>query len=272
MPTTITSVSNPKIKYLRSLRDARLRRQEGVYFIEGVRLVEAALEADLEPRLAMIEAAHLDATERGKALAARLLGLEYQGKLELLYVDDRVMQAVSDTVTPSGVLAVVPERPFDASQLGRFVLVLDHLQDPGNVGTILRSAEASGVVSSVVAVESADLYSPKVVRAAMGAHFYLPIWSDDVTWPLLVERLGERPVLATRAGKGKPYYEVDWRRELALVVGSEAHGLSPEAAAAATEWVTIPMAGHAESLNASVAASILVFEAGRSHFRGGTTC
>ena len=264
MPTTVNSVSNPRIRYLRSLHDARTRRREGVYFVEGVRLVEEALNADLEPRLALIEAAQLDATERGQALAARLLGLEDQGRLELLYVNQRVMRAVSDLVTPPGVLAIVPERPWQGGDLGPFALVLDRLQDPGNAGTILRSAEAAGIVSSVVAIESVDLYSPKVVRAAMGAHFYLPLWADGATWPLLYERLKGRPILATRAKAGIPYYHVDWRRPLALVIGNEAHGLSPEAAAVATAWVTIPMAGHAESLNASVAAGILLFEAARA--------
>src|SRR5262249_42024902 len=138
----------------------------------------------------------------------------------------------------------------------------DRVRDPGNAGTILRSADASGVAPTVAFVGSVDAYAPKVVRAAMGAHFRLTIL-DDVSWDRLLPRLKGRPrVLATASG-GIRYDELDWTRDTVLVVGGEAEGAGAEADSLATDRVTIPMAGPTESLNAAMAGTILLFEAAR---------
>lgn len=196
-------------------------------------------------------------TERGAQLAERLR------ELRPLEATERVLASVSDTVTPQGVVAVLPlPRPEVPSDPGPLVLVLDGLRDPGNLGTILRSAEAAGVVRTVGLVNCVDAYGPKVVRAAMGAHLHLTLLAD-ATWDQMASLVADRRTwLATMSG-GVPYDEVDWRQDSALIIGGEAAGASGEARRLATGTVSIPMTGRAESLNAAMAASIFVFEVAR---------
>ena len=253
----ITSTANERVRLARSLNQASGRRREGAYLIEGVRLVEEALRAGVAPRLVLADVEALRRTERGEALLEALRPFGY------LEVAERVLASASETVTPQGVVAVVPlpERRVPADP-GPLVLILDGVRDPGNLGTILRAAEATGIVRVVVAVGCADPFGPKVVRAGMGAHFYLDILAD-AKWPEVANLVGDRPTwLATMRG-GMLYDMVDWRRNSALIVGGEAAGASGEGAALATGRVSIPMAGRAESLNAAMAASVLVFEAAR---------
>jgi TrmH family RNA methyltransferase len=181
----------------------------------------------------------------------------------VLEATDRVLAAVSETVTPQGIVAIcpLPEGPAPAS-LGPLLLVLDGVRDPGNLGTILRAAEASGVVRVVALVGCVDPYSPKVVRSGMGAHFHLQV-ATPPDWQGVEQLARGRPVWLAAMRKGVYYDQVDWRQDSALVVGGEATGASGEASRLATGSVTIPMAGRAESLNAAMAASVLVFEAAR---------
>lgn len=148
---------------------------------------------------------------------------------------------------------------------GSLVLVLDGVRDPGNLGTILRAVEATGLVRVVAPIDCVDPYGPKVVRAGMGAHFHLDVLAE-ATWSDAASLVAGRPVwLATMRG-GVAYDRVDWRRDSALIIGGEAAGASAEADAMATGRVSIPMAGRAESLNAAMAASVLVFEAARQRW------
>nr|MDA8219818.1 RNA methyltransferase [Dehalococcoidales bacterium] len=147
-------------------------------------------------------------------------------------------------------------------------LLLDGVQDPGNLGTILRTAEAAAARPVLLAPGTVDAYAPKVVRAAMGAHFRLPLVSGD--WDELEPYLRGRTVWAAEVREGTPYYEVDWTQPSAIVVGSEAHGLSTQARKLATGRLTIPMAGRAESLNAAIATAIVLFEALRQRRQSGT--
>ena len=167
--------------------------------------------------------------------------------------------ACSDTQSPQGVLLVVPfvqipPRPG-------VVLILDQLRDPGNLGTILRSAKAAGVGQVILTPGTVDAYSPKVVRGAMGAHFHLPVSSLD--WPAIAGQLAGREAWLADAASGAAYDEVDWVRPSALIVGGEASGAGQEANSQATGRVTIPMAGQVESLNAAMAATVILFEAAR---------
>lgn len=148
--------------------------------------------------------------------------------------------------------------------------MLDGIQDPGNVGTLLRSAEAAGVGLVLCGPGSADAYSPKVLRAAMGAHFNLPLRAD-LDWDEIgAELAASAPIYAAAAGASMPYYAADWKQPAALIIGSEARGVGPEGLALATHQISIPMAGRAESLNAGVAGSIILFEALRQRTRGRT--
>ena len=135
---------------------------------------------------------------------------------------------------------------------------------PGNAGTILRTAEAAGCAAVVTTPGSVDLYSPKVVRAAMGAHIRLPLLAD-IDWAHLEALLAGRAVYLAEAGGEQPYFAIDWTRPAALVIGNETEGLRPDAQRCASGRVSIPMPGRAESLNAAVAASIIIFESVRQN-------
>ncbi len=252
----ITSAANERVKYIRSLHRRRVRHREGAFIIEGVRLVEEALRAGVLPAL-VFYTEELNQSPRGGQLLAEMKGTSCQ----TWAVSEAVMRTVSDTVTPQGILAVVPFvhlRPPPDPQL---VLVVDRVRDPGNMGTILRSAQAAGVEWVIVAPGTVDVYNPKVVRGAMGAHFRLPI--EGLTWPGIEKALEGRQVLLADARGELVYHEVDWTVASALIIGGEAEGAGREAARLAGGRVAIPMRGGAESLNVGVAASVILFEAAR---------
>jgi len=260
----ISSTSNPHVKLLRSLRELpKERRRERSLFLEGVRLVAHALDTGAELRLALYAPEQLQATPEGQALLARLAGRP--GCYE---ATPTAVAAAADTRHPQGVVAAFGWPELEPR--GGLRLVLDAVQDPGNVGTLLRSAEAAGVGLVLCARGSADVYGPKVVRAAMGAHFSLPLRAD-LSWDEIGAELSACPVIyAADAAASMPYYAADWKQPAALIIGSEAHGVSDEGLSWATHRIAIPMLGRAESLNAGVAGSIILFEALRQRTRGRT--
>lgn len=223
--------------------------------IEGSRLVEEALQAGVFPAFAFFTPA-FEQTDRGRALLANLRRVG----IDLIAVTERVLEVAADTVTPQGILAVVPMLERPAPPDPHLVLVLDRVADPGNLGTILRSAEAAGVDQVILAPGTVDPFSPKVVRAGMGAHFRLPLVVTR-KWQEISIQLGNRPVWLAVTRQGQPYYAVDWTRPSVFIVGSEAEGASAEAEKIATGRIHIPMHGPVESLNVAMAASIILFEA-----------
>lgn len=263
-PARITSTSNRHVKYIRALgAGARERRRDRVFVIEGVRLVTEALRAGAVLRLLLYAADQLALTPEGRELVRQLAGLA-----NAYLASPAIVAAAADTVHPQGVVAVA-EWPHVPARRGPIV-ILDAVQDPGNVGTLLRSAEAAGAGLLLCAPGTADVFNPKVVRAASGAHFYLPLQSS-ATWDDIAAALAGTPhVYASAADAAMPYFAADWRQPAALIIGNEAHGISAEAAALATRRISIPMQGRAESLNAAVAGSIILFEALRQRSRGRT--
>jgi len=253
------------VKRLRSLAtDKRERRRERSLLLEGVRLVTTALDAGAQLTLGLYAPEQLAATAAGQELLARLEALP-----NTYAASPQAVAAASETVSPQGVVAATgwPELERRAPGL---LLVLDGVQDPGNVGTLLRSAEAVGVAGVLCVRGSADVYSPKVVRAAMGAHFHLPL-EADVGWAEVEQLLaGAAHTYAADAAAAMPYYAADWRQPSALIVGNEANGISAAGLALATSRISIPMAGRSESLNAAVAGSVILFEALRQRTRGRT--
>jgi TrmH family RNA methyltransferase len=250
----ISSAENPKVKTLRSLHRRPARYGEGLLLVEGVRLVEEALQAGCPLHVALYEPERLAETPRGRALLATLTASP-----AAFSTTPRILDSVADTATPQGVVAAVPFPELSPRPEG-LVLILDQLRDPGNCGTILRTAEAAGVGLVCCAPGTVDPFSPKVVRAGMGAHFRLPLRAA-ADWEDVSGAVVGRQVLLAEAHGGRPYDAVDWRRATALIVGGEAEGASEQARQLASDRVSIPMAGTAESLNAAVAAGILLFEA-----------
>lgn len=260
----ITSTTNESVKYVRSLHRRRRRYREQSFIAEGLRTVEEAIKAGIRPAFLFCTPATL---EQARACVV-ISKAENQG-VQIKAVSEPVMAVLSNTVAPSGILAVFPMVECSIPHPLTWVLVVDRLRDPGNMGTILRSALAAGIELVVTTRGTVDVYSPKVVRAAMGAHFRLKLCVNQ-PWQMIENSLGDLRVLLSKPGKGSPYWEVDWRLPTALWIGGEAEGASAEAKGLATEAVTIPMCEGVESLNAAVAASILLFEAARQRCHTGT--
>lgn len=256
LPPTITSLTNERVKYVRALLRRRTRHREGRFVVEGRRLVAEAVQAGVRPALTLYTHAWAE-VEANHALLQTL-----QARSEAWWaVSDAVMVACTDTVTPQGVLAVVPMPQLPRRTHPGLLLVLDQVRDPGNVGTILRAAEAAGSEGVIIAPGTVDAYNPKVVRAGMGAHFRLPI--DMLNWRQIRHRVAGRPVWLADASGAVDYTAVDWRIPAALIIGGEATGASSQAERLAFQGVRIPMQGSTESLNAAMAATILLFEAAR---------
>ncbi|MGH2535696.1 MAG: TrmH family RNA methyltransferase [Thermomicrobiales bacterium] len=242
------------MKYVRSLRRRSNRQAERAFVVEGMRAVEDALDAGAGIRQILV---------RDGDTVAKDIVLLYRIEADVLSVDSKLFNFLTETVAPQGVLAVVdmPTVAIEASQVP-LILVLDRPRDPGNLGTLLRTAAAAGVTLVALTDESVDPYNPKVVRAAMGAHFRVAIrdWTEEVERSVL-RTCPTR--LAAVSGAKRAYDAVDWLGGTALIIGSEAHGVSAEMAALATDHVSIPLAANVESLNAAVAGGVLLFEAAR---------
>jgi TrmH family RNA methyltransferase len=257
----ITSLSNAKVKLVRALARRRARYAARQFVIEGVRLIEEAAGAGIVPAL-VLYAARVDEEPRAHILLDRLRA----ATPKVYAVSDAVMQAVSSTEAPQGIAAVVSFVELPLPTPLQFVLILDAVRDPGNVGTILRSARAAGVDAVFFAPGTADPYNDKVVRAAMGAHFRVPL--RVAPWKDIHSLLHGIPRVYLADARGEiDYARADWSRPVALIVGGEAEGASDAAKEIATARVNIPMRGGAESLNAAMAATVLLFEAARQSRR-----
>jgi TrmH family RNA methyltransferase len=247
--------SNPEVRELRRLLRSRRAREDAARFvIEGPRVLQAALDHDVE----------LDAVYTGPGDAdAELVARCAERGVPVRVLAPGVAERLGDTVTPQGVFArgVLRRAPRTALDHAHFVLVADQISDPGNAGTLVRSAAAAGVDGISLGAGSVDAYNPKVVRASAGALFAVPIVEGSPTAAIL-ERLGSagvRRVGAVTRG-GTPVDEVDLTGPLAVVVGHEVRGLGP---LPLDELATIPMAAGAESLNVAMAATVVCFEASR---------
>jgi len=247
----ITSRSNPRVKLVHGLQSRRkLRQKENRFVLEGERLVQEALNSKTTIHFLFL-------APSASSSASILAEIASHAGILVEEVSDDILQYCSATETAPGILAVLEpmELPIPAGL--DLVLIADHFAVPGNLGTLLRSAAASGVQAVFLTEGTVDAYNPKVVRGAMGAHFRLPIRS------LRADQLGELleplQVWIAEAGHGTSYTDIDWTRPSAIIIGSEAHGPQP-ALLSLGKHVSIPLSGGVESLNAAVAGSILMFE------------
>jgi TrmH family RNA methyltransferase len=249
----ITSPQNPKLKLVRALQGRpKERREEGAFLAEGVRLVEEALKANWPIRFVLYSDG---LSTRGQELVEKLKSTGF----EVEDVAGDLLQAASETETSQGIMAVLELAILPLPDFLNFILIPDQIRDPGNLGTLIRTAAAAGVQAVLLPSETADAFAPKVVRAGMGAHFRLPIHTLD--WDEIEQVCKQASLqvfLADMAGRS--CWETDLRGPLALILGGEAEGASQQARELAHASVRIPMPGEAESLNASVAGAILMFE------------
>lgn len=247
----------------RLLARASTRRSEGAYVVEGAKLVGEALDAGVPVEALYVAPRCADAVvDRALAAGVRVFDLA-----------PGVLERVSDTVTPQPVLAIVraTDRPLSDLRGTGLVVVCADVRDPGNLGTVLRSAEASGAGGVICCDGSVDVYNPKCVRASAGSVFHVRLVAGGDPVQVLDElgRWGMRR-LATRATGGTPYHDVDLTGPVAVVVGNEAHGLPAGLEGGLDGSITIPMDGRAESLNVGMAAAVLCFEAARQRRAGGS--
>ncbi|MCL6558500.1 MAG: RNA methyltransferase [Firmicutes bacterium] len=263
----IKSVHNPLVKYLQKLNRRKFREQEGRFLVEGIRFVEEALKSGW-PVDKLIYSPDLLKSRRGADLLAAAAG-ENVKKVE---VDQKIINVLASTETPQGVMALCLTAKWRVSDLAgarrngkdkkdALVVVVDGVADPGNLGTIIRSADAFGAEGVVLMKGTVDLYNDKTMRSTMGSFFHLPVVSSAGVEELrgLLSEGGFGLLVGVPKG-GVPVDRLDLGRPLALVVGSEAAGPSGELLSLPHEKVTIPMPGRAESLNAAVAASLLMYE------------
>jgi TrmH family RNA methyltransferase len=250
----ITSLQNDKVRYVRALQGRRrARRRERRFVFEGVRLVEEAVRAGVRPALVFYTARKV-AEARGSRLLASLREMD----APCYAVSEPVMAACSDTETPQGILAVVPIPTLPRPRRPTLTLVLDRIRDPGNLGTILRTALAAGVKQVLLTPGTVDATNPKVVRAAMGAHLHLPVVA--LGWEAIAEAVAGCDVWLAEADGNTRYTAVDWTRPVVLIVGGEATGAGKRARVLASGRVSIPMAAEVESLNTAVATAAILFE------------
>jgi RNA methyltransferase, TrmH family len=254
----ITSPSNNRIKEARKLQRRRERYAQGQMLIEGVRLVRDAWQAGVALRHIFYAPELLGA----ESALAELIDLLAAAGIELVPCSTSVFATLSETVTPQGIAAVVGLPRLHVPVPRTLTLLLDQVRDPGNAGTLLRSAAAAGVDLVVFGPETVDPFNEKVLRAGMGAHFRTPIriceqWDEVPAWVDI-----RQPLYLAEATGTVSYDEVDWLVAATLVVGGEASGASAWVRRQAVA-ITIPMQGETESLNAAVAGSVILFEAAR---------
>lgn len=263
----VKSTHNTFIKYILKLKKRRFREQEGRFLIEGIRFVEEALTWGW-PLDNIIYSADLLESERGSRLVEGASGRN----IKMVPVERKLFDELAFTETPQGVMALCKMKRWELDEVsgvrqwGRvkqdaLFVVVDRVGDPGNLGTIIRSADAFGADGVILMKGTVDLYNSKTLRATMGSIFHLPVLSN-VHPSELLEQLtgGDMALLVGVPEGGAPVNNLDLKRPLALVVGSEADGPSRELVSLPHKKVSIPMLGRAESLNAGVAASIILYE------------
>lgn len=258
----IASIANKKIKLAASLKQKKHRDAEGLFLAEGVRLTEAAAEAHW-PAVYGLCTDEAMAQDRVQAVLRELA----KQNCPMYQVPKAIYDKVSDTQEPQGILLVLRKAPAALAALVEaekppFIIVLDQLQDPGNVGTIIRTADAAGCSAIVLTKNCADVYAAKTVRAAMGSLFHLPVVTD-VSAPELLAFLAAQAIdlqVTALDAAAQAYFTADFTRPTAIAFGNEGNGISPELLAAASQRIFIPMAGQAESLNVATAAAVVIYE------------
>lgn len=252
----ITSKDNEIIKSIRKLKDKKYREIENKYIIEGIKLIEEAIYEKAKIDTVVV----CEDCIENKTIEQKLL---YEiAKYNCVYVSEKVFNAVTEVTNPQGILAVVNKenKESDINYDEDVIVVLDGIQDPGNLGAILRTVDSVGLHQIVVSNKTADAYNPKVVRSTMGAIYRVKvIVSNDLVKTLKEIKKHKFKVLATSLDTQENMYDVYYNKKV-IVIGNEANGVSKEILEIADQKIKIPMLGKTESLNASVATSVILYE------------
>ena len=252
----ITSKDNDVVKSIKKLKDKKYRDEEGCYLIEGIKIIEEAIEEKAIIEKIVICEECIQSSEINQKLLYEI------AKYDCIYVSKKVFESLTTVVAPQGMLAVVRKNsnntPIDYSQ--DIILVLDGIQDPGNLGTILRTADSVNLKQIIVSNKTADVYNPKVVRSTMGAIFRVKvIEAENLVATLKEIKKNKFKIMATSLGGTENIYDIEYKKKV-IVIGNEANGVSKDVLDIADKKVIIPMLGKTESLNAAVATSVILYE------------
>lgn len=258
----LTSLQNPLVKQLRKLHQTKERREQQLFLLEGTHVLEAALKVDRP----LVTLCHTLAWQTKYPLLYEQAQQAAQ-RVELVSAD--VLRAIATTVEPDGVVATVERTSTPAPSFTSLGLVLETVQDPGNLGTMIRTAVAAGADGLLLSADSVDLDHPKVLRASAGQWFQLPMAaSSDLKADLKQYQRQGMQIIATRPTAPLTYWQVDLRQPTLLLMGNEGAGLSSELATIADQHVKIPLSPGVESLNVAIAAALLLYEARRQRDEG----
>jgi len=258
--SVITSSNNGNVKAVVALqKKGKIRKEQDAFVVEGIKMV-SEIPKDNLLQLYVSERFLL---QQENVVYLEEVALEKKANYEV--VSDRVFQEMTDTQTPQGVLAVVRQSHYSLSDLFSenkvtHILVLEDIQDPGNLGTILRAGEGAGITGIVMSKGTVDIYNPKVIRSTMGSIYRVPFFYTENLKEILCEIKKECTIYAAHLNGQSAYDKADYTKPLALLIGNEANGLSEEISSWADCFIRIPMQGKVESLNAAVAASVLMYE------------
>jgi len=265
----ISSNNNPVIKEVKSLKNRKFREEKKLFFIEGIKITEEALKENAEI-VRILVSEEFVSREDSAPLMQRIESVGYK----CFIIPAKLYREISDTETPQGIMAVVKVKHFGIDEIIReksSLVILDTIQDPGNMGTIIRTADAAGFDGMIISKGCVDIYNPKVIRATMGSVFRMPFnFSEDLTDTIKVLKSKNIRVIAAHLKGDKNYFELDMKGNIAVIIGNEANGIRDDVSALADDLVRIPMAGRTESLNASVAAGLLIYEVLRQRLHGKT--
>ena len=250
----IESKDNSLFKNIKKLKERRFRDKEGFFILEGLRLIEEAIKANMEIEHIIISKDYEDKFEAFLKKNNNLYN-------KINFLSNNLFMQVASTENPQGIIAVVKKKNNENTLNGDFYLICDKVQDPGNLGTIIRTAHAAGANGIILTKGTVDIYNDKTIRSTMGSIFYIPIFYDDKNYTI-IKSLKEDgfSLVATSLAESKNFFEEDLRGKTILAVGNEGNGISDELFELADKKVKIPMPGGAESLNVSIATSIILFE------------
>lgn len=256
MKDIITSKQNNIIKYTKSLQQKNIRDKEGRFFVEGYRIVKDAIDSDFDIEYIIFNENMTNDAEK--------LFSEIKDKLTYYIVSDGVFSDISDTKTPQGVLAVVNKKEYSLKDIidksNGMMVLLENIQDPGNMGTIIRTSDAAGADGIIGSKGSVDIYNPKVLRSTMGSIFHLPVvMVENFLECIDMLKSDQYNIFASHLKGSLNHFQADMKGKVGIIIGNEANGISDEVSEKCM-LIKIPMMGRAESLNASVSAGILIYE------------
>ena len=264
MKELITSAQNSLIKLAASLKQKKYRDETGLFVVEGIRLVEELAHSDWQAQTCIYTAEAAQYERVQNSIAALT-----EKKCRMVVVPNAIYDKVTDTKEPQGIMVLAEKRTWefvkDLSSLRKpLLIVLDGIQDPGNVGAAIRTADAAGCTGVLLTKGCADLFSGKTVRASMGSLFHIPIF-EGLTQTEIITALRSNKIvlLATSLDSSEVYFGVDFTKPTAIVFGNEGQGVSAEMLADADCRLYIPILGSAESLNVAASAAVILYEAVR---------